>query len=75
MPVIAPTSVRTVTVGIPASNEEKSIEQMLESVLNQAIPQGVLLTTVVVANACTDQTVQVAMGVIEQVLGIVARPV
>ena len=75
MPVIAPTSVRTVTVGIPASNEEKSIGQMLESVLNQAIPQGVLLTTVVVANACTDQTVQVALGVIEQVLGIVARPV
>ena len=75
MPVIAPTSVRTVTVGIPASNEEKSIGQMLESVLHQAIPQGVLLTTVVVANACTDQTVQVALGVIEQVLGIVARPV
>lgn len=45
---------------IPAHNEERSIRDCLEGLRDQALPQDVQLDVIVIADNCTDRTVEVA---------------
>lgn len=62
---------RHVTILIPAHNEEGSIAATVESVLNQTRPAD---TIVVIANGCTDRTVEVARRYPIHVLDLPALP-
>jgi biofilm PGA synthesis N-glycosyltransferase PgaC len=52
-----------VSAVIPAYNEERNIERMLDSLLAQRMTRGDLLEAVVVASGCTDSTCEVVRGV------------
>lgn len=54
-------------------NEERSLAAMLSSLLDQSIPEGVLVTVVVVTNGCTDRSVGVALEVAQAALGVPPR--
>ncbi len=53
------TKVFTVTIGIPAYNEEKNIADILESVLLQKNSLYLLETIMVVCDGCTDETAKI----------------
>lgn len=46
---------------IPAHNEEKSIRDCLEGLADQVLPQHVLLDIIVIADNCTDRTIERAI--------------
>jgi len=50
------------TIGVPAFNEDKSLSRTLQSICSQVWPKGAQYHLVVVANGCTDATVQVALA-------------
>lgn len=51
--------IKTVTVGIPAHNEEKNIEGLLESILSQKGDNFRLERIIVICDGCTDKTEQI----------------
>lgn len=50
------------TIGIPAYNEAKALPAMLTSLERQVLPDKWIFHVVVVANGCTDNTVQIALN-------------
>jgi glycosyltransferase involved in cell wall biosynthesis len=53
-------------IAIMAHNEEKSIQQAVNSALSQEGPVGYLVKVVVVANGCTDRTEEIVRGLEKQ---------
>lgn len=53
----------TVTIGIPAHNEEENIKNMLESVLKQKGESFVLEKILVVLDGCTDNTLKIVESI------------
>jgi glycosyltransferase involved in cell wall biosynthesis len=49
----------TVTIGIPAYNEEKSISNLLDSIIEQTQKDYVLEKVIVACDGCTDKTSEV----------------
>jgi glycosyltransferase involved in cell wall biosynthesis len=52
-------SIPTVSIGIPAYNEEQNIEKLLRALLSQSQRYYLLEKVVVVCDGCTDQTVPI----------------
>ena len=59
----------SITVGIAANNEEQALSCALRSIFEQQLPHGWSVDLVVVANGCTDRTVETAIQVGEQKFG------
>ena len=53
-------------VAIMAHNEERSIEQAVNSALSQEDPQGCLVKVLIVANGCTDKTEEIVRSLEKQ---------
>ncbi len=53
----------TVTIGIPAYNEEANIKNMLESVLKQKEESFILERILVVLDGCTDNTLKIVISI------------
>lgn len=54
------------SVGVTAYNEEENIGNLLEALLDQHLHQVVITEIIVVASACTDQTVPIIRGFMER---------
>lgn len=53
----------TITIGIPAHNEEKNIKNMIESVLKQNGESFILEKILVVLDGCTDNTLRIVKSI------------
>src|SRR3972149_4408985 len=60
------TNIPTVTVGVPAHNEEENISHMLQSVLSQKQSNYKLEKIIVLCDACTDDTAKRARQMAEK---------
>ena len=49
---------KTVTVGIPAYNEEKNIKFLIESLLKQKLQNAIFKEIIVISDGSTDKTVE-----------------
>lgn len=64
---------KTLTIGVPAYNEERSLPNLLQTLLAQQVPPDWNFEIVVVANGCSDRTADVAATVRDEVVGLDAR--
>src|SRR3989344_6102920 len=53
----------TVTIGIPAHNEEKNIKALLRGILAQFRGNFVIKSIIVLCDGCTDDTVKIAENI------------
>jgi len=56
----------TCSIGVTAYNEDENIGQLLEALLDQHLHQVEITEIIVVASACTDQTIPIVKGFMEQ---------
>lgn len=66
-------SIKTLTIGIPAYNEESNISVLLESLLDQKLKGAILTQIFVVSDGSTDHTVQVAKKIKSKKIVIIQR--
>lgn len=59
LPTALDQSLLTVSVGIPAHNEESSLPQLLASIVSQKLDRGILERVYIVTDGCTDRTAEV----------------
>lgn len=57
---------KTVTVGIPAHNEEKNIARLIAGILSQKGNNFVLESVVIVCDGCTDNTASIVRGIAQK---------
>jgi len=63
----------TITIGIPAYNEERNIGQLLSSLLSQKIISADLVEILVVSDASTDRTVEVVKSFSNPQIKVIQR--
>lgn len=61
----------TITIGIPAYNEEANIYDLLKSIISQKISEGILEKIIVISDGSKDQTVNQARRVIDNRLLVI----
>ena len=67
-------SLPTITIGISAYNEERNIKRLLSNLLSQKVTDATLEKIIVVADGCTDTTVQQIQSIQDGKIELINQP-